>query len=161
MKTLRHVFGLGALCVSLIAAPAYALGGGGGGGGGNSGGHGAPSEPAPEESLGRSLTHATSYVRMEPVRTSVQADYRMRGLLQVGLALDAPHSRTRQVIAERQIWLRDAYSQAMLLYSGRMYRWGQIPDADVIARLLQDETDRVIGPGQATVVLDTVIIHAT
>ena len=37
----------------------------------------------------------------------------------------------------------------------------QIPDADVIARLLQEETDRVIGPGQATVVLDTVIIHAT
>lgn len=111
--------------------------------------------------MGRTLSHANSYVRMEPVRASVQADFRMRGLLQVGLALDAPHSRTRQVIQERQLWLRDAYSQAMLLYSGRMYRWGQIPDADVIARLLQDETDRVIGPGQATVVLDTVIIHAT
>ena len=110
--------------------------------------------------MGRSLTHAASYVRMDPVRASVQAEFRMRGLLQVGLALDAPHSQTRRIIQEREIWLSDAYSQAMLLYSGRMYRWGQIPDADIIARLLQDETDRVIGPGQATVVLDTIIIHA-
>ena len=152
MKSLDQILCSLALSVLVCAAPAHALGG-------------APAppaeEPAPEESMGRTLSHARSYVRMEPVRTSVQADFRMRGLLQVGLALDAPHSRTRQVIEERQLWLRDAYSQAMLLYSGRMYRWGQIPDADVIARLLQDETDRVIGPGQATVVLDTVIIHAT
>ena len=70
MKTLRHILGLCALCGLLVSAPAYALGGGGGGGGGGSGGHGAPSEPAPEESMGRSLTHATSYVRMEPVRAS-------------------------------------------------------------------------------------------
>jgi len=153
MKTLRHILGLGLICALLGAAPAWALGGGGG--------SAPPAEAAPEESMGRTLSHANSYVRMEPVRASVQADFRMRGLLQVGLALDAPHSRTRQVIAERQIWLRDAYSQAMLLYSGRMYRWGQIPDADIIARLLQEETDRVIGPGQATVVLDTVIVHAT
>ena len=73
MKTLRHILGLCALCGLLVSAPAYALGGGGGGGGGGSGGHGAPSEPAPEESMGRSLTHATSYVRMEPVRASVQS----------------------------------------------------------------------------------------
>lgn len=151
MKVLDHILRLLAVCALLCAAPAHALGG-------------APAAPAPEaapeEALGRSLSHANSYVRIEPIRASVQADYRMRGLLQVGLALDAPHSRTRQTIAERQLWLRDAYSQAMLMYSGRMYRWGDIPDADAIARLLQAETDRLIGPGQATVVLDTVIIHA-
>lgn len=151
MKRLDQILRLLAVCALLCAAPAQALGA-------------APAAPAPEaapeEALGRSLSHARSYVRIEPIRASVQADYRMRGLLQVGLALDAPHSRTRQTIAERQLWLRDAYSQAMLLYSGRMYRWGDIPDADAIARLLQAETDRLIGPGQATVVLDTVIIHA-
>lgn len=151
MKTLDHILRLLTVCALFCAAPAHALGGA----------PAAPAtEPAPEEALGRSLSHANSYVRMEPIRASVQADYRMRGLLQVGMALDAPHSRTRQTIAQRQLWLRDAYSQAMLMYSGRMYRWGEIPDADVIARLLQAETDRLIGPGQATVVLDTVIIHA-
>ena len=41
-----------------------------------------------------------------------------------------------------------------------MYRWGDVPDLDRLARLLQDDTDRLLGPGQAEVLLDTVLIHA-
>jgi len=153
MKPLCMFPALLALSAALITSPAHA-----GGGGGD---YDKPAENTADESMGRVLSHARSYVRMEPVRASVQADFRMRGLMQVGIALDAPHSQTRRVIGERQIWLRDAYAEALLLYSGRMYRWGEIPDADTIARLLQEETDRLIGAGQARVVLDTIIIHAT
>lgn len=154
MKTWIHI-ALAALASALLSlSPAHAGGGGGGGG------YDKP-EPEPDPELGRVLSHARSYVRMQPVHTSVQSNFRMQGLLQVDIALDAPHSQTRRVIEDRQIWLRDAYAEAMLIYSGRIYRWGTIPDPDVIARLLQAETDRLIGEGQARVVLDTVIIHAT
>lgn len=155
MKTWIHI-ALAALASALLSlSPAHAGGGGGGGGG-----YDKP-EAAPDPELGRVLSHARSYVRMQPVHTSVQSNFRMQGLLQVDIALDAPHSQTRRVIEERQIWLRDAYAEAMLIYSGRIYRWGTIPDPEVIARLLQAETDRLIGEGQARVMLDTVIIHAT
>jgi hypothetical protein len=83
----------------------------------------------------------------------------MRGMLQVSLALDAPRGRTRSLITARQLWLRDAYNETLLLYASRLYRWGDVPDADLIRQLLQEDTDRLLGEGQAAIVLDTVIIH--
>jgi len=108
---------------------------------------------------GRILTHADSYVRMQPLRAAVQTDYRIRGMLSVTIGLDAPESRTRRLIQVRESWLRDAYTQALLLYAGRMYRWGDVPDAVLIADLLQAETDRMLGAGEARIILDTVIIQ--
>lgn len=117
-----------------------------------------PSEPEPDPS-GRALSGASSYVRLPAVQTAVQADRRTRGMLQVNLALDAPQGRTRRLIDERQMWLRDAYAETLLLYGARIYRWGEVPDADMIGDLLQEDTDRLLGEGRARVVLDTVMIH--
>lgn len=118
-----------------------------------------PSEPSPDES-GRIISGASSYVRIPAVQTAVQTDRRMSGMLQVRMALDAPQGRTRRLIGEREMWLRDAYAETLLLYGARLYRWGQVPDADLIAQLLQEDTDRLLGEGRATVVLDTVMIFA-
>ena len=118
-----------------------------------------PSDPSVDES-GRVLSGASSYVRMPAVQTAVQSDRRMSGMLQVRLALDAPQGRTRRLIGEREMWLRDAYAETLLLYGARMYRWGQVPDAELIAQLLQEDTDRLLGEGRAQVVLDTVMIYA-
>jgi hypothetical protein len=118
-----------------------------------------PSEPSVDES-GRVISGASSYVRLPAVQTAVQSDRRMSGMLQVRLALDAPQGRTRRLIEEREMWLRDAYAETLLLYGGRIYRWGQVPDADLIAELLQEDTDRLLGEGRAQVVLDTVMIYA-
>jgi hypothetical protein len=105
------------------------------------------------------LSGASSYVRLPAVQTAVQSDRRMRGMLQVSLALDAPQGRTRRLIEEREMWLRDAYAETLLLYGSRIYRWGDVPDADMIGQLLQEDTDRLLGEGRAQVVLDTVMIH--
>lgn len=118
----------------------------------------APSAP-PEEHGGRVLSDASSYVRLPALQTAVQANRRMRGMLQVTLALDAPRSRTRRLIDDRELWLRDAYAETLLLYGSRLYHWGEVPDADMISQLLQEDTDRLLGEGRARVVLDTVMIH--
>jgi hypothetical protein len=118
-----------------------------------------PAEPESDPS-GRALSGASSYVRMPALQTAVQSDRRMRGMLQVSLALDAPQGRTRRLIDDRAMWLRDAYAETLLLYGARMYRWGDVPDADMIGDLLQEDTDRLLGEGRARVVLDTVMIHA-
>lgn len=127
--------------------------------------HGA--EPAPARSAGpsgRNLVGAevASYVRMAPVSSAVQSGRRsgVRAMLEVSFALNAPERDARRDIEARMLWLRAAYSEALMIYSGRMYRWGDVPDADAISRLLQTETDRYLGPGRAEVLLDSITIHA-
>lgn len=113
-------------------------------------------EDGPE---GRVLTHVNRYVRMEPLLATVQADYRVQGILLVGVGLDVPKSRDRTLVAEREVWLRAAYSEVMMTYGGRIYRWGEVPNAALIADLLQQATDRIIGPDRATVILDSVMLN--
>lgn len=153
MKSLFRFFGPAALALALgLGAPSHAAPG-----------HGAPApdEPAGDESR-RALSDADSYVRLPSVQTSIRdRSRRMRGSLHVTLALDAPRGRTRSLIDERRVFLRDAYNETLLLYASRIYRWGEVPDADMIGLLLQEDTDRLLGEGQATVVLDTVMIHAS
>ena len=120
----------------------------------------APTSEPPVDESGRVLSGASSYVRLPAVQTAVQTDGRMAGMLQVRLALDAPQGRTRRLIEERELWLRDAYAETLLLYGARMYRWGRVPDAELIGELLQEDTDRLLGEGRAQVVLDTVMIYA-
>ena len=125
--------------------------------------HAAPAQDGGSggEPESRALSDADSYVRLSSMRTPVRDRMRrMRGTLQVTLALDAPKGRTRSLIDARQLWLRDAYNETLLLYASRLYQWGEVPDADMIGGLLQDDTDRLRGEGEAQVVLDTVIIHA-
>ncbi len=119
-----------------------------------------PSEPEPEQT-GRTLTAQDSYVRFPALQTAVQSNRRMGGMLQVRMALDAPQRGTRRLIEDRRMWLRDAYAETLLLYGARIYRWGDVPDADLIGQLLQEDTDRLLGEGQARVLLDTVVIHAS
>lgn len=123
----------------------------------------APAPPAAEEPPSadsrRARSDAASYVRLPVVQTSVRdRSRRMRGTLQVTLALDAPRGRTRTLIEDRGPFLRNAYNETLLLYASRLYQWGDVPDADMISQLLQADTDRLIGAGEATVVLDTIII---
>jgi hypothetical protein len=103
-----------------------------------------------------------SYMRMDSVRTALLVDRRSgsRATIEVAFSLNAPERDSRRMIEQRRLWLRAAYSETLLIYAGRMYRWGDVPDLDRLARLLQEDTDRLIGPGRAQVLLDTVLINA-
>jgi len=124
----------------------------------------ADTPPAQSPTMGRLLVGESvpSYVRMEAVRSAIVTDPRSgaRATLDVTFSLNAPERAARRAIDERRLWLRAAYSQTVMIYAGRMYRWGDVPDLDLLARLLQDDTDRLLGEGQAEILLDTVLIHA-
>lgn len=113
-------------------------------------------EPAPP----RHITTAQTYVSQPPVHAPVRARGRTAGQLEVAFGLDIERREDRALVQERQPWLRDAYTRAVLNYSARQYAWPDVPDAEAIAALLQSETDRLIGPGRARVLLDTVMIHS-
>ncbi|MFP4518739.1 MAG: hypothetical protein ACLFQ5_04720 [Oceanicaulis sp.] len=114
--------------------------------------------------MGRVLVgeEVSSYVRMESVRSAIVVDLRSgaRATMDVTFSLNAPARNTRRNIEQRRLWLRAAYAETLLIYAGRMYRWGDVPDLDVLARLLQEDTDRLLGEGEAEVLFDTVLIHA-
>jgi hypothetical protein len=121
-------------------------------------------EPVAAGPMGRILVGdgVQSYMRMDSVRTALVVDRRSgaRATLEVAFSLDAPDRDSRRMIEQRRLWLRAAYSETLLIYGGRIYRWGDVPDLDRLAGLLQEDTDRLIGPGRAQVLLDTVLINA-
>jgi hypothetical protein len=82
------------------------------------------------------------------------------GQLQVAFGLDIPSREDRALAQELRPWLRDAYTRAVLNYSTRQYAWPNVLNAVAIAALLQGEINRLLGPGRARVLLDTVMIHS-
>ncbi len=113
-----------------------------------------------ETPSGRHITTAASYTAQAPVHVPVRDRARTVGQLQVAFGLDIQEPEDRSLVQARQPWLRDAYTRAVLNYTARQYAWPDVPDAEAIAALLQSETDRLIGPGRARVLLDTVMIHS-
>ncbi|MFS2316334.1 hypothetical protein RMQ97_00225 [Maricaulis sp. D1M11] len=144
--------GLSALMLSgLSATPGYALVGGG-------------AEPAPapaaDDGRRRNLTSSTTYLPLAPLATTVQANFRHRGMLQIeaGLEFETTADRAR---AERYMpRLRDAYASALSHFAGANYRFGDVPDTDRLAELLQDATDHVLGADKGEVLLAAVMVHA-
>lgn len=141
---------LAAMAATCLPADVHALGGGGGGGG----------EPAPDDGRRRALTNSESYVPLPPLTATVQSDFRARGLLQIEAGLEIHDARLRRHAENSMSRLRDAYVTALGLYSGVHYEYGEVPDADRIAELLQDATDHALGQEGAEVLLGMIIIHS-
>lgn len=151
MKTLRPIL-LAAALTALAAPQAVAFGGPGGGGG--------SAPPAETDSRRRNLTQSTHYVPLPPMTASVQADYRLRGVMHIEAGLEIADARKRRRAQMMMPRLRDAYVSALSLYTGVNYRFGDVPDIDRIRALLQDATDEALGHDEAEVLLGMVIIHS-
>ncbi|MCC5997010.1 MAG: hypothetical protein JJU18_11660 [Oceanicaulis sp.] len=119
-----------------------------------------PAAAAGEPGAGRHITTADTHIAQPALHAPVRSGGRTVGQLQVAFGLDAPARGDRALIEQRRAFLRDAWTRALLGYAVRQYAWPGVPDAEAIADLLQAETDRVLGPGRARVLLDTVMIHA-
>lgn len=147
MKAIQAL--LCALAMTLICGPALAAG--------------APDAPPAGESAqsrsGRAITHVDSYVPLDPILAAVQADMRLRGVMHIELGLDAQDHRLRRRIEQRMPYLRNAYNSAIAVYTGVHYRFGEVPDPDMIARLLQRATDETLGEGGATVLIGMIMVN--
>lgn len=136
------------LVFALLAAPAQA-------------GNFAPAAPAQEnnERTGRAITHVESYVPLDPIIAAVQADMRLRGVIHIELGLNAQDPRLRRQIEARMPHLRNAYNSTIAVYTGVHYSFGELPDADMISRMLQRATNETLGREDAQVLLGMVMIN--
>lgn len=107
----------------------------------------------------RTITSSSAFVPLAPLTATLQADYRLRGILQIEAGLEIPDSRLRARAEEMMPRLRNAYVTRLSIYAGANYRYGDLPDADRISDLLQQATDEVLGEEGARVLLGMVVIH--
>ncbi|MCF8880437.1 hypothetical protein L5876_11480 [Hyphobacterium sp. SN044] len=119
-------------------------------------GHGAPPQ---QTQRGRSITSSPDFVPLAPLTATLQADYRLRGILQIEAGLEIPDSRLRARAEEMMPRLRNAYVTQLSIYAGANYRYGEMPDAERISVMLQRATDEVLGQEGARVLLGMVVIH--
>lgn len=117
-------------------------------------------EAQADDSRHRSLTSSNTYLPLPPLMATVQADHRARGNLQIEAGLEVPDARLRRRVEQMMPRLRNAYVTAMSVYTGVNYRFGDVPDVDRIAQLLQDATDMTLGTEGAQVLIGMVIINA-
>lgn len=140
-----------ALCLSLaIGDAAFA----------NSNNSPPPGAAEADDTRHRSLTSSDSYLPLPPLMATVQSGHRARGNLQIEAGLEVEDARLRRRVEQSMPRLRNAYVTAMSIYTGVNYRFGDVPDADRIAQLLQDATDMTMGTDGARVLIGMVIINA-
>jgi len=108
----------------------------------------------------RNLTSSSTYMPLPPLMAAVQSNFRSQGLLQIEAGLEIDDPRLRRRVERYMPRLRNAYVSALTLYAGSYYRFGEVPDADRIAALLQEATNMTLGQEGADVLLGMIIIHA-
>ncbi|WP_203290868.1 flagellar basal body-associated FliL family protein [Maricaulis parjimensis] len=118
-----------------------------------------PAQQSNEESRHRTLTNSPSYVPIAALTATVQANHRARGLLQIEAGLEVPDAQLRRRVERYMPRLRNAWVTALSVYAGVNYRYGDIPDADRIAEVLQEATDMTLGEEGAQILIGMIIIH--
>lgn len=120
-----------------------------------------PQGAAPaEDGRHRSVTSSDSYLPLPPLMATVHSGHRARGNLQIEAGLEVEDSQLRRRVEQAMPRLRNAYVTALSIYTGVNYRFGDVPDADRIAQLLQEATDMTLGTEGAHVLIGMVIINA-
>ena len=88
-----------------------------------------------------------TYVQIDTLTATVLAGNGRRQIMTVQAGVDVPDKALRDYTQRVTPRLQDAYTQVLQLYAGGLVS-GAPPDADYVARRLQEATDRVLGkPG--------------
>ncbi len=104
-------------------------------------------------------TDADSFVTLPAFSATVSDGFHISGVLSVEAGLEIPDSALRAKAEHLRPRLNDAYMSALTAYAGGAYAPGQVPDADMIARMLQTATDQVLGQEGAEILLGMVMVH--
>lgn len=132
----RHLFALAVMAALAIAMPADAAGAG-----------------------KKKVTVSESFVALPSLTASVAQDFEVRGMLHVEAGIEVKDAKQRALAEAILPRLRAACAEALRDYAGDQFAYGDVPDADRIAVLLQAAIDRELGGQGADLILGMVIIH--
>jgi hypothetical protein len=84
-----------------------------------------------------------TYVAIDTLAATVTSDSGRRLVMTVQAGVDAPNPALHAYLEKVTPRLRDAYTQVLQVYAAELTS-GAAPDADYIARKMQEATDRVL-----------------
>lgn len=99
-----------------------------------------------------------SYLQLETLTATVMRATGRRGVLTVEAGVDIPESGLRARATLAQPRLRAAYVERLQIYAAGLAD-GAPPDPDYVARILQQETDRVLGQPGAKFLVGTILVN--
>ena len=110
--------------------------------------------PAKEE---KKKGGGASFLQINTLTASIMRANGRRGVLTVESGLDIPNEKLRAKADSVLPRIRAAFVQSLQIYASGMSP-GQIPNAEILTKLLQRETDRVLGEKGARLLLGTMLI---
>jgi hypothetical protein len=99
-----------------------------------------------------------NYLQLPTLTATVLRGDGRRGVMTVEVGIDIPNSGLRSRADISQPRLRAAYVQMLQSYASGLGP-GAAPDADYIARMLQHETDTVLGQPGGRLLLGTILVN--
>ncbi len=94
-----------------------------------------------------------------PTQTATVAAPRgRRAVMTIETGVDVKDEKLRDLAGLSEPRLRAAYTQSLQVYAAGLAP-GEAPNADYISRLLQRDTDRVLGKAGAKLLLGTILIN--
>jgi hypothetical protein len=117
--------------------------------------HATPTNANPEA---KRITGSEHYFPTFGLRASISRGFNVQGVLSVDAGLDIPNPKTRKTAEGLRPRLMSAMRDAVLNYASLSYVVGERPDADLLKARLQKAVDLVLGKGEATVALASVMV---
>jgi hypothetical protein len=111
--------------------------------------------PAPA----KKLTSSRAYLTLDPFMVSIVENYRVRGFLILEITLNMPDEDGQDGATIMAPKLRDSYVRALMEYGAKVATTKRPPDLTGITTRLQSQTDGVLGPGKARVLLTQALVR--
>ncbi|MBA4795554.1 hypothetical protein [Phenylobacterium sp.] len=99
-----------------------------------------------------------SFIQLATLTATVAGPRGRRAVMTVEAGVDVKDEKLRELADLSQPRLRAAFTQTLQIYASGLGP-GDLPDADYIARVLQRDTDRVLGKPGAKLLLGTILIN--
>jgi hypothetical protein len=99
-----------------------------------------------------------SYIPIDPLTGATSKPGGRRGVMSVECGLDVPDNGLRARAEASLPRLRAAYLQTVLIYAGGL-PVGTAPNADFLARTMQNQTDAVLGRAGARFLVGAILVN--
>ncbi len=99
-----------------------------------------------------------SFIQFPTLTATVAAPRGRRAVMTIETGVDVKDEKLRELAALSEPRLRAAYTQTLQVYAAGLAP-NELPNAEYISRVLQRDTDRVLGKPGAKLLLGTILIN--
>lgn len=113
---------------------------------------------AGEDDKKKKKAGGASYIPIDSLTGATNKPGARRGVMTVECGLDVPDGGLRDRVNASLPRLRAAYLQTVLIYAGGL-PLGAVPNADFLARTMQNQTDAVLGRPGARFLIGAILLN--